>query len=442
MQNVKQKLTAAAVCLALALSAFALWRSTHVSAPAPHRLGATVVEQGLRLNQLAPPNAAVAMNSQKLTGLANGTTSGDAVQFLQTAQAINAIDAAYFCDGTDGQLTAASGTTTLAKDTCYSGVTLTGTAKIDTAGFRLFVSGTTDLTGAGAGAIFRSSTAGGAGAAGGTAGSAGTVADADGLTVTASPTSGTAGGAGGTTTGAQATAPTNRTGSSGGASVTSGKGGTGASGAGGATRAGATVSRDGSSLPHRLTLEGIFARGINISTNSSPLSMLGGAGGPGGGGGGGDGTAGGGGGGGGGGGHGIYFATKVLAVTGAPAGVIQCVGAAGGQGGTPAAGNRGGGGGGSGGGGGWAIVIAGSVTGSVSGGLWVDGGAGGNGGNGTGTGIGGDGGGGAAGGYAYFANLQAGTFVTALGVGGSAGTAGSGTTGGTGAAGEQTRVNF
>lgn len=85
MQNVKQKLTAAAVYVALAISVLSLWKSTHVQAPAsPHRLGATVVEQGLRLNQLAPPNAAVAMNSQKLTGLANGTTSGDAVHFGQT----------------------------------------------------------------------------------------------------------------------------------------------------------------------------------------------------------------------------------------------------------------------------------------------------------------------------------------------------------------------
>lgn len=84
MQNVTQKLTAAAVCLAIVLSGMALWKSTHLPAPQTHRLGATVVEQGLRLNQLAPPNAAVAMNSQKITGLANGTASGDAVHFGQS----------------------------------------------------------------------------------------------------------------------------------------------------------------------------------------------------------------------------------------------------------------------------------------------------------------------------------------------------------------------
>lgn len=79
---------------ALAITALALsgpvglvlgWKALHQAPAVSHRLAATVVEQGLRLNQLAPPNAAVAMNSQKLTGLANGTTSGDAVPIGQDA---------------------------------------------------------------------------------------------------------------------------------------------------------------------------------------------------------------------------------------------------------------------------------------------------------------------------------------------------------------------
>jgi hypothetical protein len=396
-----------------------------------------------RLNEIAAPTGPVAMNSQKLTGLANGTAAGEAVNWTQTGQATSAIDLMLHGDGSDGALSASSGTTTLTRDTYYSSITLTGTARIDTAGFRLFCSGTTDLTGMPADTIFRGfGIAAGAGAAGGTGGTAGGTVEADGITVVGTASFGTAGGAGGTTTGSQATAPTNRTGSSGGASAAGGKGGTGASGSGGASRGGATTTRDGGNLPHRLDPLAVFGRSVNISTTGSWLAPTGGAGGPGGSGGGGDGTAGGGGGGGGQGGRGLFFSTKTLIVTGASACVVSSKGQNGANGGTPAAGNRGGGGGGSGGGGGFAYAVAGSTTGSLSGGLCVDGGAGGNGGNGTGTGIGGDGGGGGSGGYAWFANLAAGTLVSALGVAGSAGTAGSGTTGGAGASGEAVRVNF
>lgn len=85
----------------------------------------------------------------------------------------------FFGSGADGDLTASSGTTTLTRDTYYNDVTLTGTAKINTAGFKLFVNGVLDISAAGAGAIYNDGSAGGSGgnASGstpGTAGAAGT----------------------------------------------------------------------------------------------------------------------------------------------------------------------------------------------------------------------------------------------------------------------------
>lgn len=46
-----------------------------------HKSGGT---DAIKLNELAVPTAAVVLNSQKITGLASGTTSGDAVHFGQT----------------------------------------------------------------------------------------------------------------------------------------------------------------------------------------------------------------------------------------------------------------------------------------------------------------------------------------------------------------------
>ena len=45
-------------------------------------------------------------------------------------------------DGSDGALVASSGTTTLVRDMYYTNVTLSGTAKINASGFRIFVQGT------------------------------------------------------------------------------------------------------------------------------------------------------------------------------------------------------------------------------------------------------------------------------------------------------------
>lgn len=52
-----------------------------------------------------------------------------------------------FGDGTDGDVTITSGTTTLARDMFYSNLTIASGASLDMAGFRVFVAGTTDGSG-------------------------------------------------------------------------------------------------------------------------------------------------------------------------------------------------------------------------------------------------------------------------------------------------------
>lgn len=52
-----------------------------------------------------------------------------------------------FGDGSDGVVSLSSGTTTLSRDMYYTNLTLSGTAKIVTAGWRIFVSGTLTISG-------------------------------------------------------------------------------------------------------------------------------------------------------------------------------------------------------------------------------------------------------------------------------------------------------
>ncbi len=447
MQSLKKPLLMLLVVLLALCGPLALLRTFSTApahAPAPKVLFGATGDNPAGWTINTGTGNLVAPSGKLLTGLTvNGTATGHVVRYDQHILVQAATTTRLFGDGSDGALTASSGTTTLSRDTNYSSITLTGTAKINTAGFALRCSGTTDLTSMPAGTIFLTGNAGGNGAAGGTAGSAGALfLSTDGITIGAVGQAGTAGGAGGTAGGAQAGAVGARTYSSGGSTATSGAGGSGSGGAGGATRVGITVTRAGGSLFHSLMFPGDFAASGYTSATGSPQAFLGGAGGPGGGGGGGDGTAGGGGGGGGSASVGIYFTSSTVIVTSAAAGVIQAKGGLGGNGGTPAAGNRGGGGGGSGGGGGFVFAAFGTVTGSASGAVSADGGDGGNAGNGTGTGLGGDGGGGAAGGHVCVVNLAANTITTATGTSGSAGNAHSGATGGTGTVGEAVRVSL
>src|SRR5271165_5930419 len=66
-----------------------------------------------------------------------------------------------FGDGSDGTLTISSGVTTLTRDMFWSNVTISGTGQINTAGYKMFVSGTLDISAAGAAAIFDNGGTGG-----------------------------------------------------------------------------------------------------------------------------------------------------------------------------------------------------------------------------------------------------------------------------------------
>lgn len=305
-------------------------------------------------------------------------------------------------NGSSGNLTASSGTTTLTDDTFYDVVTLSGTAQIVTAGFRLYIR-TLDLTDAtGAGPYI--SRNGVAGATSTTQTGAATGATLAGATVGGNQ-AGQAGATGIAGVGPQATAVAALANGNGGAGGASGKGGNGTPNAGGASRA---------SVAPTSTWNASFAtdhliRGIVL--------QLGGGAGQAGNAGGGDGTNLGRGGGGSATGGGVVFLSIGTLITGAGTspGAIQARGGAGGASTGTASGNAAGGGGGGGGGGGWIYALIGNKTGPVVTGLFdVSGGAGGAGGTGAGTGLGGQGGAGGGSGRIKVINFTTGVTSSVL----------------------------
>lgn len=284
-----------------------------------------------------------------------------------------------FGSGEDGALTISSGVTTLTKDTMYSTVTISGTASINTAGFKLFVSVLLDLTNAPANAINRN----GVNASGTTAGTALAAAI---LGASTAGTSGTAGNSGPGTAGGTSTGTSPSYGNKGGFS---GAGGAGVPNGGGA-RAGTGNSSNPITFPSfRIDL-------FRVST-----AVQGGVGGSAGGSGGGNGSnaAGDAGSGGSGGGVVQIFARRILRVSGTTA--ASCIAAKGGNGSagtTPVSANCGGGGAGGGAGGGGIYLMYESVDAGTPGTagttvalLDVSGGNGAAGGNGSTGGIGGGG---------------------------------------------------
>lgn len=334
-----------------------------------------------------------------------------------------------FGSGDDGNVTISAGITTLTVDTYYNNLTLSGTGKIKTNGYRLFVKGTLDISAATVGAISLDGNDGTAaatqaGAAGGAAYTAATVG-ANG-----------AGGAGATGlvgAGAIGAAGTATTPANGGSSGGGGAGGAGSGGAGGALRAGSAVAnfQPFSRFTHDLI------RGVAL--------VQGGCGGAGGSSGGGDGVVLGRGGGGGGAGGGVLaiWAANILKSGSTPAGCISAHGGIGGNGAAGASGNVGGGGGAGGGGGGAVLVYYKTLSGPVVTNLIdASGGDGGNGGNGFGTGIGGNGGSGGNGGrIRTYATLTEVSMLT-IGAAGGAGNPGVGLTGGTAGAGGLCKQSF
>lgn len=327
-----------------------------------------------------------------------------------------------FGDGSDGNVTLSAGTTTLTRSMYYNNLTLTGSAKIVTAGFRVFIKGTLDLSAAGVGAINWNGNSG--------VGATTQVGGAAGAALVASAVGGSAAGSAGATgvagVGAVSAAPGAATPSNGGAGGASGVGGTGTSGAGGASGAGGT-----STVPATIRyFAAEFNRGASL--------IVGGAGGDGGASGAGDGGNLGRGGGGGGGGAGILIilANTITKSGATPAGAISAIGGVGGNGATAALGAVGGGGGGGGAGGGWIYLAYNSLAGPVVTDLLVaSGGDGGVGGNGFLTGGGGGGGSGGNGGKINILLATSNDGVEVIGSAGAAGSAPSGINGGAAGAG-------
>ena len=262
-------------------------------------------------------------------------------------------------DGSDGNVTIPSGTTTLTRDMYYSNLTVQSGGILITAGYRIFVLNT--LTVNSGGLIHNNGSA----ASGQTAGAGGL-----GGNLIAGATGGTGGGGGGAQTGnslgnpgSQPTTPSvvtkpvgNTTGVAGGAG---GSGGTNNYGGGSGASGGLAGAASGTAINFPRSLFTAFAL-LDGSTQLG-ASVANGGGGGGGGGGGNSGGAGGAGGGTGGNGGFVWIAAFSIVNNG----TIQSIGGAGGTGGNGASNKGGGGGGGTGGNGGVIVCIYSSFSGNA-----------------------------------------------------------------------------
>ena len=352
----------------------------------------------------------------------------------------DSLDMLLFGDGSDGVLNVTAGTSTLARDMQYTNLTISGTGAIDTAGFRVAVSGTLTLDNAPANAITWVVATGGGNASGTGAGAAGAqVSSANKRIGGASP--GYIGKTGGTGAGTNGSNQTTTVitgaiakGGDGGVGGTGGNAGANSGGTGGTT---VSISSVATNLYEPIGTLPLYDSGLGLTIGASGGSAVnyvgGGVGGSSGGSGAGDGTAGGGSGGSGSGGICVgVWARTISRGAGTAAGCISAIGGVGGAGGSPVAGNRGGGSGGGGGGGGVVVLVVRTLTGAQkTAAIVATGGAGGAGAAGTGTGTAGTGGYGGNGGNIWIWNVGAGTCTKTAG---SAGSAPTGTTGGPGGA--------
>lgn len=400
-------------------------------------------------------------------------TSIATTAFVTSAVQQSASFIGYFGAGLDGNVTI-SGAVTLTNDMFYNDLTIAAGGSLYLAGYRIFVKGNLDLTGAGALGIHNNGYNGtnnaastsGVQNAGGTAGRGGYGATVFGWYVGGSAVGkhkggfgaggGTAGGNGSSAVAVTALATTEGLmGGNGGASGAGGNSASGALGGSGTTGQGTGISVAGYTTysPQTFQQPGVngtyFQRqrqdtsAILTTFTLTAYNYVGGGHGPGGAGGGSNlvgSVAGmGGGAGGGGGGTTVIYARNIIIGPSTNAQAIAANGGIGGTGGTHSTFNGSGGGGAGGGGGGFVYLFAGSITGTT-GVTFVsaNGGAGGDGGSGRGAGnFGGTGGSGGYGGKITVINLStnavtvvdttataAAAASTPVGTAGTAGTAG------------------
>ncbi len=382
---------------------------------------------------LGTPQGDFSIGGHKLTNVATGSASSDAVNVAQLAASValaSALTSAILGDGSDG-VGPTTGTINITRDMYYTSWAPTTCVVNLTVGAQIFVQGTFDISGF-SGSI-RANGGDASPASGSTAGTVGVGYVPGSFTGANSGNGGSSG-----TTAAGVAGNNGVTGSQGGNVGAGGAGGAGtnAGGAGGA----APVTNKGwiwrvwrQVFP--VTVGGTY--GLAISSGAS-----GGSGGSGGG----SGTlAGGGSGAGGAAGGGLRITCNTLVTgTNTNTDLFQAKGGAGGNGGAGAGANCGGGGGGSAGGGGWVIIEAFNRTGAtITNAINVSGGKGGDGGAGGTSASGGDGGAnGASGRFTYHDMTTPACIDSFANATPTAGGAHSGTTGGTGAAAVTQRYNL
>jgi hypothetical protein len=379
------------------------------------------------------------------TGVLSSSNSNDLVNFSSGTKDIFLVGSAMtdamfhaglYGDGSTGDVTISSGTTTLSSDMYYKNLTISGTGSLVTNGWRVFVSEILDLSSAPANAIQWTGNNG----SNTTGTGPGFAASSLSTNTVAGTTGSVSGSAGGTAAGTNGTAGTVIPSGNGGAGGVGGAAGAGSSGSGGTSSSGGTITNF-----HRILWPALsLIRHISDIT----LTLLqGGACGGSGGSGGGNGSQGGGSGSSGTGGGVVYIAARIIKRSGSTAvGAISVNGGNGGSSGGGLSGTRGGGGGAGGGGGGWIYILFNVKIGSsATGMLRSNGGTGGNGGN---QGAGGapstagySGGGGQAGRITLL-DLGTSHHSETFGTSPVAPVAPVGSTGGIGPAGEVNEVNF
>lgn len=348
-----------------------------------------------------------------------------------------------FGTGADGSAVISSGTTSITRDMHYTNLTINGTGSIFTSGYRIFVSGTLDITSAPVAAIIATGGGGGAGA-----GSTGGNGAGGGIQQRSVPgfygANAGNGGNGSTGTGAVGGSAWSPVIANGGATGVGGAGGLGSTGSAGGGGNATPISGQNNQYNIQFPTPNPSFMMFTVGTN--PVTVFAGVPGSGGGAGSGDGTVlGGGGGGGGGPGRGIAISARYISRGASTAlGAIQAISLGGGVGTSSTSGNAGGGGGGASGGGGFIHITAEALIGSVAtGALDVSGGAGGAGGNGFGTGKGGNGGTGGNSGNVQTIILNGGIYTcSTFNAAGTAGAVTSTITGAAGGAAAILRVNL